>query len=288
MSMWTYISGSIGLERFPYNFVLDKDGSIKYHPPGNKDYSDYAQLTLPYPEEQFEIKNVEPMHLERKENGKNRIVDGFEIGIELTSFPIVKREVDSLIKGLPEGESSVINYSLIKDDFARSSSTSFDSPQAEKMFRRECLKKFSLWDGCTWKDMEKYRPIQLDMENHNEDSILTIHDSVRYCYAYEMYGKVMDFLSGLIDRGISFSHGCFCFSDIMCEEYFLTIDQNSVKVRIKNLENQNEREEFYQVHRKKDNSAKEKRFPCKYCLKKVDKINEEDSWPIVEEEGNAK
>lgn len=281
MSNWTYVSGSLGLELSPYKVKTDKDGSILYHKNGY--YEGYAKRYLPYGEEQFKILETYPCII--KKNKKGNSIPGFRHKIEVSSFPIIKRDIEELMKNLPSGEHDEITYLLQEDDFHRSSTSDFDSPQTEKIFREAVMKKFPLWRDCTWNEYIKYRPTELDFERHKEDAVLCIHDSLRWCEATEFYESLIELLRALVEKGYIFDHGSFSFTDVYPIKYYVEIESGLVTVTIKNTETNVIQYEYYQLFQFRDLSDLEgdgKRYPLKNILKKVlEPID--DFWPIYED-----
>jgi len=282
MSVWTYISGSVDLERDPFKYKLEEDGSIKYYPNGYKEWGGFAKLYLPYPDEQFKIRHIDAMCRTKKIDRREQTIAGYGVKVELTSYPIIKRLIEKYIFILPSGENKVLNYSLVKDTFIRSSSGSPSSPQVDKIFKTEILNKIDAYTK-NWKEFTKYTPIELWEEDHNENSILTLHDSIRYCEASDLYLKLIEFLKILVKEGIILNRGSFYFEDLYKHTYMIIINGDRIEVTIEDYDwktetKSNPRKEYYQVFQNKDKSDKNKRFPYTYELIKVDSFIK-DSYP---------
>lgn len=279
MSNWTYISGSVSLERGPYEVKLNKDGCIKYYESGA--YEGWAQLYLPYPEEQFRITETNPWL--KKDGEKPKA--GFRHKIEVTSYPIIKRDIEKLMKTLPSGESDEIFYMLKEDNALRGSSSSFNSPQTEKLFKQAVMEKFPLWKNCSWKEYEKYMPTEMDWEDSKDDAVLCINDAIRWCDANDFYLKLMDVFTSLIEKNYTLERGVFSFTDIFRYEYYIKINSGVITTTITDKETGDHRCEYFQVFQYRDLSDpddRNKRYPMRSKLKKVDKVID-DFWPILED-----
>lgn len=278
MSNWTYVSGSIGIEKTPYSVKLNKDGSIKYYKSGK--YKGWAQKFLPYLEEQFKITKTEPMIREDEETGKPRA--GFRHRVEVSSFPIIRRDIEEMLKDFPQGESSNIYYMLKEENFCRSSSSDFNSPETENFFKEKVMEKFPLWENCSWEDYDKYIPTELDSEDSKEGAVLCIHDSIRWCEAKILYKTFIDFLTKLVEKGYFLDFGHFTFIDMYKIEYNIKIDSSDIVVTITNKETSETQSEFFQIFCYKDINTEKRIFPIKQTLRKVDKLI--DSYDLILED----
>jgi len=290
MSIWTYVSGSVGLETSAFKFQLNKDGTCQ------RDEDGRPIRKLVYPKEQLMLGRVEPMHRQvsriidygsRKGETEEVVLNGFCIEAHCHSYPIIKRIVDANIRHLPQGESECITYSLIDDiNMVRSSSSDFSDPQVEKLFQQQVMEKFPDYTN-NWEEYTEYRPVELSWEEHYNNSILTIHDSIRYCDANEFYEKLIIFFKKLVAKNIEFTHGHFCFYDYY-NYYNIDINDSIIYVEYKaynhmddNYKNApaNEKTEIYQVF-----YYDTKNVPLVTVLKKVDKIAS-DNWIKLNENG---
>lgn len=280
MSDWTRISGCVSLEKDPFEWEIDKDGSIKHYDKGY--YEGCLKQKLPYPEEQVSISYIQSFHREQKIAGKKEkhIFDGYKMTLEITSFPVIKRKVDSFIKILPGGESEHVEYSVVKDRFIRSGSSDFSSPQAEKIFKKKSLEYVFAWGN--WQEYTKYTPIELYTEDHQCNTTLTILDSIRYSRAFEFHPYLIKFFEKIVGEGIILDHGFFYYrddylSDDYGEEYYMKIDNDTIEVTIINHEDKTEKKEYYQVFYTAKESTEKKRYPWKNELRKVEKFGDE-TW----------
>ena len=280
MSNWTYVSGSVGIERGPYYTKLTKEGYIKFCESGF--FEGFADLYLPYPDEQFKFLESEPIVITGK-NGK--LTAGLKHRIEVSSFPIIKRDIEELMKTMPSGEQDIIFYMLQEANFHRGSSSQFNSRQTEKLFRDTAMKKFPLWANCSWKEYMRFLPTELDWEDSKDDAILSIHDSIRYCDAEKFYHSLINVFSILVEKDYVFNHGSFTFSDSYIDEYYLELESDHINVTITNRETGETRCEYYQVFEYRDLSDPKdykKRYPSRSTLRKVDKVFD-DIYPVLED-----
>jgi len=276
MSNWTYVSGSIGFELSPYKYKLNKDGSIKYHEKGA--YEGMAVRYLPYPDEQVRLSETRPVIFYDKKEPRA----GFAHTLEVSSFPIIKRDIEALMSKFSSGESNEIFYMLREADFHRCASGEFNSVQTEKIFQRIAMEKFPLWDGCSWKVYNDYRPTELDDEAEVEDAFLCIHDSIRWCEAALFYEELMDFLKALVEKDYELNNGSFHFTDVYSKIYDVVICNGVVEVRITDKDSKAITYEYYQVFHHEDKSTDEVKYPFKCLLVKVLEPVD-DSWPVYEE-----
>lgn len=268
MSVWTTVSGSIGFDKDPYIISKNEDGSMKFYK--NGDFKGMVQQKLPYPEEQFFLNKPDPYYDDEKKRA------GFRFDVEITSFPLIEREISEMVRDLPSGEDDIIGCSLTEENYYRCSSSHFSSPQTEKLFRETVLKFFPYWEGISWEEQVDACPSVLDFEHQTEGAVLTIHDNIRYCHAKEFHESLMKFLTKLVEKDYLIDHGSFTYSDYQ-ETYYVNITNTCVCVTHQTLDiNDMPKEtdyEYYQIYHIKDRSTKEKRFPYKCVLRKVDSID---------------
>ena len=272
MSNWTYVSGSLSFEKSPFKVKCNEDGSIKYHKSGK--YEGWAIKNLPYPDEQVKLGEIESMHKKVKVNRKEQILDGFRFDLEISSFPIIKREIKSLISSFPSGEHDQLNYMLQESHLCGSSSSDFDSPQVEKIFKQLVMEQYPSYTK-NWKEYTRYTPVELNWQNTNWKAIMCIHDSLRWCESGTFLNKLIEFLTDLIEMDYVFDYGIFKFNDWGST---ITVDINDDCVEVTIVDNQTKEntKEYYQVIEEKDESTKEKTFPYKRHLTKVDTFKEQD------------
>lgn len=240
MSDWTYIQGSVCLETSPYRQKKNKDGSYKVDKKPH-DFRFYEGRHLPFSKEQMTVS------FPRLNNYSEKAV--LDYTINLTSYPIIKSYVDKYIQDMPQGELGLF-YSLIKDHGVRSSSSCCESKQVEDLFYEHLkeVNKDHIWSDITKKELDKYFPNEISWVNPNTESILTIHDSVRYCVASEMYEALIKFLSNLVKEDIELESGIFTFNDYYnC--YTVRISNNEITVEIKE-DDKELRTEYWQVFSK--------------------------------------
>lgn len=263
MSDWTYIQGSVCLETSPYRIKKSKCGMYKID---KKMHSTrfYENRYLPFGKEQISFGFPDL----RKETNLDGKITGAHLDykIELTSYPIIKNVVDKYIQNMPQGELGLF-YSLIKDHGVRSSSSCCESQQVEDLFYEHLkeVNKDHIWSGITKKELNKYFPSEIDWESHNTESILTIHDSVRYCIASQMYDSLIKFFSNLVKESISLGTGILAFNDYYTY-YTMRFDNDEITVEIKD-DDGNTRTEYWQVFTK-SHFIRE----SEYELKKVDEF----------------
>lgn len=284
MSIWTYVSGSLELDKGPYFTKTNKDGFIKIYKKGY--HEGFPQKYMPYPEEQFKLIETRPI-IREPESEKEKAKPGFAHTIQISAFPIIKRDIDSLMEILPSGESDKIFYMLQEANFHRSSSSRFDNQQVEDFFKKVVMDKFPLWEGITWEEYNKYCPTELDWEQHIENAVLCIHDSIRWCEASEFYEKLMQVFTSLIEKEYGFIDGNFSIYSFG-RKYNVNINSDKITVTITDNTDSEEPKttyEYYQVFQYKDLSDpddKTKRLPWRFTLKKVENFIDE-FWPILEE-----
>lgn len=282
MSVWTTVSGSIGFDKDPYIISKNEDGSMKFYKTG--EFKGMIQQKLPYPEEQFFLNKPDPYYDDEKKT------PGFRFDVEITSFPLIKREINELVQGLPSGEDDIIGCSLAEENYPRCSSSNFSSPQTEKLFRETVLKYFSYWEGISWEEQVDACPTVLDFEHQTEGAVLTIHDNIRYCHAKEFHESFMNFLTKLVEKDYLIDHGSFTYSDYQ-ETYYVNISNTHICVTHQTLdENGMPKDadyEYYQIFQFKNHSTKDKWFPVKYTLRKVDSLDTGGIYPEIEEQGKS-
>lgn len=278
MSVWTTVSGSIGFDKDPYIISKNEDGSMKFYKTG--DFKGMIQQKLPYPEEQFFLNKPDPYYDDEKKRA------GFRFGVEITSFPLIEREIGELVRDLPSGEDDIIGCSLTEENYHRCSSSNFSSPQTEKLFREIVLKFFPYWEGISWEEQTDVCPTVLDFEHQTEGAVLTIHDNIRYCHAKEFHRSLMNFLAKLVEKDYFINHGSFTYSDYQ-ETYYVNISNTHIRVTHQTLDEDNMPKdtnyEYYQIFQIKDRSTKDKKFSLRYTLKKVDSIVSGSIYPEIEE-----
>ena len=275
MSNWTYVSGSIGFELSPYKYKLNKDGSIKYHDKGA--YEGTAVQYLPYPDEQVRLSETRPVIFYDKKKPRA----GFAHRLEVSSFPIIKRDIEALMPKFSSGESDEVFYMLREADFPRRSSSEFNSVQTEKMFQRIVMEKFPLWSNCSWKTYNGYYPTELAEEEEVMDAFLCIHDSIRWCEAALFYEELINFLKTLVKKGYELDNGSFHVTDAY-KTFDIIINDGVVKVRITSNGSKAISYEYYQVFHHEDKSTDEVRYPFEYLLEKVSEPID-DVWLVYEE-----
>ena len=237
MSDWTYIQGSVCLETTPYRIKKNKDGTYKVDK-AKHEFRFYENRYLPFGEEQMTVS------FPRLNDYSEKAI--LDYTINLTSYPIIKSYVDKYIQDMPQGELGLF-YSLIKDHGTRISSSCCESKHVEDLFYKHLkeLNKEHIWSDITKKELDKYFPNRISWVNSNTESILTIHDSVRYCTASEMYVALINFLSNLVKENIELENGIFAFND--CYDYYtVRIDNGQITVEIKK-EGQDLYTEYWQV-----------------------------------------
>lgn len=267
MSDWTYIQGSVSLETSPFKHKKNKDGTYKVDKKSH-DWRFYEGRYLPFGKEQ--------MRVGFPELGYCRNSDGtiketrFNYKIDLTSYPIIKSSVDKYIKNMPQGEQGLF-YSLVKDQGHRSSTSDCTSQHVEDLFYEHLKDVYRerTWESITKKELYKYFPSEIDWVEENTESILTIHDSVRYCIGSEMYNKLINFLSNLIKDGISLDDGIFAFNDYG-NYYTLRIHNNKITAEIDEWK-QERKTEYWQVFMKGHWI-----YDSEFELRKVDSFKEYD------------
>lgn len=150
---------------------------------------------------------------------------------------------------MPQGELGLF-YSLVKDHGHRSSTSSCISQHVEDLFYEHLrdVYKERTWESITKKEIDKYFPSEIDWIDENTESILTIHDSVRYCVGSEMYAKLINFLNNVIKDGIGLGDGIFTFNDYG-NYYTLRIHDNKITVEIDEWK-QERKTEYWQVFTK--------------------------------------
>ena len=272
MSNWTYVSGSLSFEKSPFKVKLNKDGSIKYHESGK--YEGWAVKSLPYPDEQVRLGEIGSMHKKVKVDRKEQVLDGFTFGLEISSFPIIKREIKSLISSFSSGEHSQLNYMLQESHLLSSSSSDFDSPQVEKIFKQLVMEQHPSY-AKNWKEYTEYTPVELGWENNYTSAILCIHDSLRWCESTALLEQLINFLTELIELGYSFDYGTFNFRDYY-KIIVVDIHGDYVEITITNIVTKEVKKEYYQAIDEEDRSTEEKTFPYKQHLTKVDVLNKHD------------
>lgn len=246
MSDWTYIQGSVCLAASPFKYKKNKDGTYKVDKKSH-DWRFYEGRYLPFGQEQMRVCFPE---LGYCRNSDGTITETrFDYRIDLTSYPIIKSSVAKHIKNMPQGESRLF-YSLVKDSGHRSSTSDCISQHVEDLFYEHLRDVYRerTWESITKKELDKYFPSEIDWVDENTESILTIHDSVRYCVGSEMYVKLIDFLSNLIKDGISLGDGIFAFNDYG-NRYTMRIDDDKIVVEIQEY-NREPRTEYWQVFTK--------------------------------------
>ena len=260
MSIWTRICGSVMLEKEPDKFKLGKKGEIIYGKDG------WAKKSLPFPEEQISTTWLAP-RIEKEEAG-------WHITISRTSYPIIKQTIEKLIGDLPSGESETIYYNLKEDSSPRSSSGGGRIQDVRLTKKEKDIAKRKILEriGTDIKDWGYYNslyPIDIWSVDDIEDSILTIHDSVRWCEAKEMYKAVIKFFKELVKAGIMPIFGNIVIQDDSfpgSERYELNITSDRIEVRIWNQQKREERWEIYKCYwwwgRKKGASKDEDIFPA--------------------------
>lgn len=240
MSDWTYIQGSVCLETSPYRQKKNKDGTYKVDK-AKHELRFYEGKYLPFGKEQMTIS------FPKLNNYHEEAV--LDYTINLTSYPIIKSYVDKYIQDMPQGELGLF-YSLIKDHGVRSSSSFCENKQVEDLFYEHLkeVNKDHIWSDITKKELDKYFPNSISWVEHNTESILTIHDSVRYCVASEMYEALIKFLSNLVKENIELENGVFAFDDYY-SKYIVLINNNEITVEIRE-EDKEPRTEYWQVFTK--------------------------------------
>ena len=280
MSVWTSVSGSIGFDKDPYVTFKNEDGSMKLHKTG--EFKGEVMRKLPYPEEQFSLSKPAPYY----DRGKEKA--GFRFDAEITSFPLIEREISDLVQCLPSGEDDMISFSLTEENFCRLSSSNFSSPQTEKLFREIVLKFFPYWEGITWEEQVDVCPAILGSESRTTGAFLAIHDNIRYCTAKEFHKSLMNFFTKLVEKDYFFDHGSFTYSDDQ-EIYYMNITSTYIRVIRQTLdENDMPKDtdyEYYQIFKFKNHSTKDKWFPVKYALRNVDSLYTGGIRPEIEEQG---
>lgn len=191
MSIWTHISGSVDLEKYP----------CEYNKKNDKWY-------LPFKKEQVSIEAPIPRMDYDGELGL-----GFEVNV--TSYPIIKNIVEKNIKVIPHGESKVIEHFLNETKGHRSSSSQFVCSDEEKQFQKLIMDLYheKLWDNAKYSDYERYLNIALDYVNYQENTILTIADDVRGCTSLSMLRGILEFVWILIENKIYFNNGYLYWID---------------------------------------------------------------------------
>lgn len=247
MSVWTYIQGSVCLETSPYRLKKNKDNFYKIDKKPHITASFYEGRYLPFGKEQMTVGFPEV----RIETDREDKMTGAHLDytINLTSYPIIKAAVDKYVKDMPEGEEGLF-YSLIKYCRVKCSSSYCESQHVEDLFY-EHLKEVNndhTWPGITKKELNKYFPSEIDWICINTESILTIHDSVRYCTASQMYQALIIFFNNLIKNDIDFSDGILAFNDYS-NYYTMRFNHNQITVEIKEHK-EKPRTEYWQVFSK--------------------------------------
>lgn len=262
MSDWTYIQGSLSLETSPYKIKKGKDGCYKVDKKAH-DLRFYESRYLPFGKEQMKVSYP-------KCGEKVKAKMSYEV--ELTSYPIIKEYVDKYIQDMPQGEMGLF-YSLVKASGYGSSSSCCESKQVEDLFYEHLKEvyKDEIWDGITRKQLDKYFPNDVSWFNHQTESILTIHDSVRYCVASEMYKSLIAFLNNLVKNDVDLGDGVFAFNDYY-SHYTMIIDNNKITVQIKE-DDKESRVEYWQVFCK-SHFIRE----SEYELRKVDDFKKFSDW----------
>lgn len=255
MSDWTYIKGSVCLETSPYRIKKNKLGLYKIDKK-NHDVYFYEGRHLPFSKEQISFSFPELRKYEDEASLVYRIY--------ITSYPIIKEAVDKYIQDMPQGETGLF-YSLIRSPGYRSSSSCCESKQVEDLFYEHLkeVNKEHVWDSITRKELDKYFTSKISWVEHNTESILTIHDSVRYCIADQMYESLITFFGSLAKVGISFEDGILDFNDYY-KHYTMRFDSDKITVEIKDDEG-NTSTEYWQVFCKNHFIR-----DTEYELKKVD------------------
>lgn len=285
MSDWTYIQGSVCLETSPMRFKKNKDGSYKVDKKKH-DWRFYESRYLPFGKEQMKVGFPELI----KETGLDGKTTGAHFGykIDLTSFPIIKEAVDRCAKDMPQGELGLF-YSLIKDNGHRSSSSYCDSQHIEDLFYEHLkeVNKEHMWSTITRRDIDRYFKSEIDWIEYNTESILTMHDSIRYCVGSELYEKLIKFFNNLVKEGIDLGNGIFAFSDYG-NSYTMRIADGKIAVEIKEYEKE-PRTEYWQIFAKQHWN-----YDSEYELRKVDEfkkykeVNDDSEYQKEVEEYRAK
>lgn len=199
MSKWTYISGSamVSCRRFYTNVNGD--------------------LRIPYPEEQLKLGKA------TIDNYSGESYLAFDL--EETSLPIIKRRIADVIKLLPNGESSCIDYSIYQSkDMPHMSSSDFDSKDEEEWFKKLLL-------NAGYHPLQVEEDIKLSWTEAYDEAVLTIHDSVRYCDLKQMLEQLTKFYVELNNNGIHLESGQFDVED-SDEKYRLSIRFDFTKATI--------------------------------------------------------
>lgn len=261
MSDWTYIQGSVCLEASPYRIKKNKCGLYKIDKKEH-DVRFYENRHLPFGKEQISFGFPEL----RKEKNRDGELTGAHLDyrIYLTSYPIIKEAVDKCIQDMPQGELGLF-YSLIKSPGYRGSSSCCESKQIEDLFYEHLkeVNKEHIWSTITRKELDKYFMSKISWIEHNTESILTIHDAVRYCTADQMYNSLISFFWSLAKAGISFEDGILAFNDYY-NHYTMRFDNDKITVEIKD-DDGNTSTEYWQVFCKNHFIR-----DVEYELKKVD------------------
>lgn len=244
MSDWTYIQGSLSLETSPYKIKKGKDGCYRVDKKAH-DLRFYESRYLPFGKEQMKVSYPELRQPFNSLDGK-KVKAKMSYKVELTSYPIIKEYVDKYIQDMPQGELGLF-YSLVKASGCRSSSSCCESKQVEDLYYEHLKEvyKDEIWDDITRKELDKYFPNDVSWFNHQTESILTIHDSVRYCVASEMYKSLIAFLNNLAKNEVDLGDGVFAFNDYF-DHYTMIIDNDKITVQIKE-DDKEPRVEYWQV-----------------------------------------
>lgn len=191
MSIWTHISGSIDLEKYPY---------VRH----NKK----RKLFLPFKEEQVSL----DVPTVSSYDGKKA---GLHFNVNVTSYPVIKSVVKKNINLIPSGESEVIEYFLNKTKGHRSSCSNFICSDDKAQFQKLVMNLYreKLWPNAKWSDYQKQLNVKLDFVNHQQNTILTITDDVRDCTALDMLKGLLNFIKALSDNDIDFNNGYLYWED---------------------------------------------------------------------------
>ena len=171
---------------------------------------------LEFPDEQFKVEPIPDIW--PKDNGDGFV--SYHRVIEY-SLPYCKKFIDHAMSLLPSGESNVINYNAFqnKSDI-RSGSSDFDYPQEKQLFQEKLLELYE-YEDTTFRTLQKYRNVKLDMVDRATDISLAISDDVRYCDAKKMFDGLNEALDYLETNEISCEDGYLQFKDEYVEDKYM-------------------------------------------------------------------
>lgn len=271
MSDWTYIQGSVSLSTNPFRFKKNKDGSYKVDKKKH-DYRFYEGRYLPFGDAQikFGFPRIGKAYKKGKEVGTI-----MQYEVYTTSYPIIEAKVAEAIKSMPQGETGLF-YMLKQNPSYLSSSSDNSSIDVENRFYAHIKKvnEENIWSDISRKELNKYFPSEIIDVHYNSESVLAIHDSVRWCTADRMYTALIKFINDLLKDNIIVENGIFTFNDGF-DSYTVSIRNRNITVNIFSYKEE-ARTEYWQVFYKRhfiyDNEIELKKVPS--FAKKINDLSD--------------